>query len=68
MSNPSPSLDAIETALKRQLDEEEERLKKRVKYLRRVYDRTSSGAELELVSTQTTDVFLIGSIDSLFGG
>jgi len=63
-----PSIAFIESSLKKQLDEEEEHLKKKVKFLRRVYDRTSAGAELELASTELSDVFLVGSIDKLFGG
>lgn len=63
----SQTLDFLESSLKTQLDAEEERIKKKVKFLRRVYDSTSNGTTLELASTELSDAYLIGSIDSLFG-
>lgn len=63
----STTLDFLESSLKTQLDAEEERIKKKVKFLRRVYDSTSNGATLELASTELSDAYLVGSIDSLFG-
>lgn len=64
----NPTIDFIESSLHEVLDREEKRLTTRTKLLRRVYNAVSDGATLELSSTQTTDVFLVGSLDKYFGG
>lgn len=56
----------LESTLREMLDAEEEQALFEVEYLKNIYEGISDGAALELPSTQSSDLLLVGSLNAYF--